>query len=89
MPRGSGCSSGEDGSLSDIPYERDKSYLVFTLDNGASFVYLRQEPVAGKLPWIAAGGGAAALLLGLGLVIRKRRKKTVSSAETAETEQKA
>lgn len=78
------CLIGEDGSLSDIPYERDKSYLVFTLDNGASFVYLRQEPAAGKLPWIAAGGGAAALLLGLGLLLRKRRKKAVSPEETAD-----
>ena len=78
------CLIGEDGSLSDIPYERDKSYLVFTLDNGAFFVYLRQEPAAGKLPWIAAGGGAAALLLGLGLLLRKRRKKAVSPEETAD-----
>ena len=77
------CLVGEDGSLRDLPYETDKSYLVFPLDNGGSFVYLRQSSDTRWLPWAAAGGGAA-LLIAMGLLIRSKRKKAASRKETAE-----
>ena len=77
------CLIGEDGSLRDLPYETDKSYLVFPLDNGGSFVYLRQDRKPGWLPW-AIGGGGAAVLIAAGLLIRSKRKTAASRKEAAE-----
>jgi hypothetical protein len=76
------CAVGADGSLRELSYERDKSYLVFPLDNGGSFVYLRQEAARRWLPWAAAGGGL--LLIGAALLIRTKRKKAASRTEAAE-----
>ena len=76
------CAVGEDGSLCELSYERDKSYLVFPLENGGSFVYLRQEAARRWLPWAAAGGGL--LLIGAALLIRTKRKKAASRTEAAE-----
>ena len=76
------CRVDADGSLLDIPYTVDKSYLVFPLDNGGSFVYLRQRAESRRLPWAAAGGGGL-LLLGAALLIRAKRKKAASQKETA------
>ncbi|MBR5343133.1 MAG: hypothetical protein IK149_04480 [Oscillospiraceae bacterium] len=75
-----------DGTLRELPFEVDKSYLVFSLDNGASFVYLRGESAPAWIPW-AAGGGAALLLAAI-LLIRHRRKKAAVKA-AAEHEEKA
>lgn len=79
------CRIAEDGSLSDIPYEVDKSYLVFPLDNGGSFVYLRQSAENRWLPWAAAGGGAA-LLITAALLRRSKRKKAAAVTAAAEEE---
>lgn len=76
------CAVGEDGSLREVSYETDKSYLVFPLDNGGSFVYLRQEAAQSWLPWAAAGGGVL-LLLGAALLLRSRRKKAALPTEAA------
>ncbi|MGX8692451.1 MAG: GLUG motif-containing protein [Clostridia bacterium] len=73
------CTVEEGGSLREIPYERDKSYLVFPLENGGSFVYLRQEAARRWLPWAAAGGGGL-LLIGAVLLIRSKRKKAAPAA---------
>lgn len=78
------CLVDDDGSLRELRYEVDKSYLVFPLDNGGSFVYLRQSAENRWLPWAAAGGGGAAVLIAAGLLIRSKRKKAVSRKETAE-----
>lgn len=72
------CLMRADGSLAELPYTVDKSYLIFTLDNGASFVYLPGETARLWIPWAAAGGGAA-LLIAAVLLIRGRRKKTAAS----------
>ena len=79
------CRIAEDGSLSEIPYEVDKSYLVFPLDNGGSFVYLRQSAENRWLPWAAAGGGAA-LLITAALLRRSKRKKAAAVTAAAEEE---
>lgn len=81
------CLLEADGTLRVISYEVDKSYLVFSLDNGASFVYLRGESAPSWIPW-AAGGGAA-LLIAAALLIRKRRKKAAVKAAEAEDKEKA
>lgn len=79
------CLLAEDGSLRDLPYETDKSYLVFPLDNGGSFVYLRQDSKQGWLPW-ALGGGGAALLIAAVFLIRSKRKKAAAVTAAAEEE---
>lgn len=76
------CRVDADGALVDIPYEVEKSYLVFPLDNGGSFVYLRREAESFWLPWAAAGGGV--LLIAAALLFRSKRNKAASQKETAE-----
>ena len=80
------CLVGADGTLSVIPYEVDKSYLVFSMDNGASFVYLRQTFAQTWLPWALGGGAAAVLLIAGALLIRRRRKKAAAVIRAAEEE---
>ena len=80
------CLAGEDGTLRDLPYEVDKSYLVFSLDNGASFVYLRQTIAQTWLPWALGGGAAAVLLIAGALLIRHKRKKAALLIRAAEEE---
>ena len=76
---------GADGSLTELPYETDKSYLVFPLANGASFVYRQTARSLRWLPWAAAGGAAAALGLSLWFIGRKKGKKAAAlSAKAAE-----
>ena len=72
-----------DGTRTELPFEVDKSYLVFSLENGGAFVLLPGAQAPGWLPW-AAAGGASLLLLTAFLLIRRRRKKTaVPAAEAA------
>lgn len=65
-----------DNALSPLSYDRDGSYIVFRLDNGASIVYLSKEsPRSG---WLIGGiaGGAAALAAVIFLIIRKKEKNS-------------
>lgn len=72
---------GPDGSLREIPFEVDKSYLVFSLDNGGAFVCLAGRRAPGWIPWAAGiGGGVLLLTAAVLLLIRKRRKKTAVPA---------
>lgn len=61
-----------DNVLSPLSYDRDGSYIVFRVDNGASIVYLSDgSPRSG---WLIGGivGGAAALAAVIFLIIRKK-----------------
>ena len=74
---------GEDSDLIGTGCRRDGQYLVFTMDNGGSFVYRRAPSAADMRPWIAAGVAAAAAVIGFALIRgRKKRAKTVTAAES-------
>ena len=69
-----------DNVLSPLSYDRDGSYIVFRVDNGASIVYLSDgSPRSG---WLIGGivGGAAALAAVIFLIIRKKRKKSLTAS---------
>ncbi len=69
-----------DNVLSPLFYDRDGSYIVFRVDNGASIVYLSDgSPRSG---WLIGGivGGAAALAAVIFLIIRKKRKKSLTAS---------
>ena len=59
------------GSLKKTDYTVDGSYIVFTLQNGGSFVYAKPKP--NPVPFII--GGAAAALLAAGIAILATRSK--------------
>ena len=70
-----------DGSMSPAETARSGSYLVFSLDNGGSFVCLRAEKEQ-KLPLLIACGAAALLLLLLfALLLRRRRRGKAAPPE--------
>ena len=62
------------GGWAEIPSSRDGHYLVFTLENGASFAAARREGTQLPLP-LLIGGGALLLLLLLIVLIPLRRPK--------------
>lgn len=69
-----------DNVLSPLSYDRDGSYIVFRVDNGASIVYLSDgSPRSG---WLIGGivGGPAALAAVIFLNIRKKRKKSLTAS---------
>lgn len=77
------CLVGADGALRELSYTPDKSYLIFTLDNGASFVYLPPARAQSWLPW-AAGAGAAAVTALVLLLLARRKKRTAPEPEAEE-----
>ena len=68
----------QNGTLAETTYEKDGSYLVFSLPNGGSFVYyetLRQnKDIRGRIAIVALVLAAAVLLL-IYLIRRKRKRK--------------
>jgi hypothetical protein len=68
----------QNGTLAETTYEKDGSYLVFSLPNGGSFVYyetLRQnKDIRGRIAIVALVLAAAVLLL-IFLIRRKRKRK--------------
>ena len=62
------------GGWEELPFTQDGQYLVFTLENGASFVV---EAVEKPFPWhlVMAGSGGALLALLLALRAGSRRRK--------------
>ena len=67
------CRVEADGSLTEIEYEVDRSYLVFPLENGGRFVVFAPEGRP-RLPWLLGGAGALALV-GAVLLLRRRKKR--------------
>jgi hypothetical protein len=65
-----------DGVFQPATYTKDGSYIVFTIENGASLVYLRADEATTMLYGGIAIGAAAAVLI---LVIFLRRKKSHTS----------
>ena len=79
--------AGGDGSFERISCSRDGQYVVFTLPNGASFVYVRADAQRDILPW-AVGGGAAVLVLcgGIWLIARRKTRKKAAVEAAADAE---
>ncbi len=69
----------EDGSYVPLSYRTDGGYLVFSLENGGSIVYVRGE--TSRLPYFL-GGGAGLLVLGGGAFVLLRRRKKKKAAAT-------
>lgn len=69
-----------DNVLSPLSYDRDGSYIVFRVNNGASIVYLSDG--SSRSGWLIGGivGGAAALAAVIFLIIRKKRKKSLTAS---------
>lgn len=61
-----------DGSIESLAYTVDKSYLVFPLENGGTYLYW-QPPRPAWIPW--AAGAAVLLSLGLWLLLSRRKKR--------------
>ena len=74
----------QNGTLAETTYEKDGSYLVFSLPNGGSFVYyetLRQnKDIRGRIAIVALVLAAAVLLL-IFLIRRKRKRKKEKKEE--------
>ena len=69
-----------DNALSPLSYDRDGSYIVFRVDNGASIVYLSNEsPRSGRLIGGIAGGAATLAAVAF-LIIRIKRKKSLTAS---------
>lgn len=64
---------GADGRAETAPYVRDGSYIVFQLDNGASFAYVRREK-SFALP-LAVGAGIVLIVVAAALCLLRRKKK--------------
>ena len=62
------------GQLLPTDYKRDGSYIVFTMDNGDSLIYVRSGY---SIPWWAVAVALAAAMAGLVLTLRTRRKKLI------------
>ena len=69
-----------DNALSPLSYDRDGSYIVFRVDNGASIVYLSNESSRSGRLIGGIAGGAAALAAVAFLIIRKKRKKSLTAS---------
>ena len=75
-----------DGNRVPAPSKADGQYILFTLDNGGSFVYVSAPPVSDHRVWIAAGAGLF-VIGAIALTIRRRKKKaSVRPSEEKETD---
>ena len=64
------------GVLTETSYTRDGSYIVFPMENGASFVYVRAKITQRLLvPILIAAAAAVILVLILVFYIRRKSKK--------------
>ena len=75
-----------DGTYSQLSYRTDGGYLVFSLENGGSIVYVRKA--VSHLPYYL-GVGAGVLLLGgaAAAAILRRKKKKSKPTESASSEE--
>ena len=75
----------KDGVLTPIDYTRERSYIVFDLDNGASIVWQTHEEISrtGAIIGIAAVVVVAA---GVTVLLLTRKKKKAEVETTAQEE---
>lgn len=73
---------GEDGQYTEIGYTRDGSYVVFELENGARFLYVKDMTDRFPLDRICIGGGVLLLLI-IVLAVRRSRRKKKAKEKTA------
>ena len=70
-----------EGGAEAISFRRDGSYIVFQLDNGGAFAYVRQP--ASRLPLLAAAAGGLGLagLAAAGILRRKKRSAPIQTEQ--------
>ncbi len=76
---------GPDGERSAAPSRADGQYVLFTLENGGSFIFVSAPTIADHRAWIAAGFGALAVVA-FALILHRRKKKRSADAAAAESE---
>ena len=68
----------DDGTREAISASSDGTYLVFTIPNGASFVWIPAEQHF-RSPWVPVGCGAGLVAVAVGIAVAAKRKKAKST----------
>lgn len=65
----------ENGTPTEAEYRRDGSYIVFSIENGGSFAYMKKPPLPAWGVAAIAAGGAALVVIAAVITIRSVRKR--------------